>query len=130
MPPDRIYPRKVQETLFLGRALAILAIILLLRRSPRAPAVAIVAAVLFLPAFLSEQFGLFSALRPPVAIETVEWVQAALAVIAIGLGVWILRRGAAPTTTRSILNSGLGGFGLKVGARNVAGRGVIGSQLA
>jgi hypothetical protein len=60
--------------LFLGLALAIVAIILLLRRSPRAPTVAIVAAVLFLPAFLSEQFGLFSARRPPVAIETVEWV--------------------------------------------------------
>jgi 3-deoxy-D-manno-octulosonic acid (KDO) 8-phosphate synthase len=59
--------------------------------------VAIVAAVLYLPAFLAEQAGLFSALRPPIAIQRVEWVQAVVAVIAIGLSVWLLRSGTVPT---------------------------------
>jgi hypothetical protein len=78
--------------LFLGLALAVVAIVLLLRRSPGAPTVAIVAAVLFLPAFLAEQTGNFSALRAPVAIKAVEWVQTVVVLIAIGLGLLMLRR--------------------------------------
>jgi hypothetical protein len=57
------------------------------------PTVTIVAAVLYLPAFLAEQTGLFSTLRPPIAMQRVEWVQAVVAVIAIGLGFWLLRMG-------------------------------------
>ena len=86
--------------LFLGLALAIIAIVLLFRRSLRAPVVAILAAVLYLPAFLAEQVGLFSGLRPPITIERVEWVQAVVPVVAIGFGFWILRRGT-PQTARS-----------------------------
>jgi hypothetical protein len=86
--------------LFLGLALAVVAIVLLFRGSPRAPTAAILAAVLYLPAFLAEQTGNFSALRAPVAIETVEWVQAVVVLIAIGVGYLMLRRGAAPTTSR------------------------------
>jgi len=77
--------------LFVGLALGIVALVLLFRKSRRAPMVAIVAAVLYLPAFIAEQAGLFSALRPPSAIQRVEWVQAVVAVIAIGLGFWLLR---------------------------------------
>jgi hypothetical protein len=77
--------------LFIGLALAIVAFVLLFRSSRRAPVVALVAAVLYVPAFLSEQAGLFSALRPPVAIQRVEWVQAAIAVIVIGISAWLLR---------------------------------------
>jgi hypothetical protein len=77
--------------LFVGLALAIVALVLLFRSSRRAPIVAIVAAVLYLPAFLSEQASRFSALRPPVAIQRVELVQAAVAVIVIGLGAWLFR---------------------------------------
>jgi hypothetical protein len=47
--------------LFIGLLVAIVAIVYLFRRSQRAPAFAIVAAVLFVPAFLSEQTGHFSA---------------------------------------------------------------------
>jgi hypothetical protein len=85
--------------LFIGLALAIVALVLLFRRSRRAPVVAIVAAVLYLPAFLAEQAGLFSALRPPIAIQRVELAQAIIAIIAIGLGYWLLRTGTAKTTT-------------------------------
>jgi hypothetical protein len=77
--------------LFAGLALAIVAIVLLFRRSRRAPIVAIVAAVLYLPAFLAEQAGLFSALRPPIGIERVEVVQTVIVVIALGLAFWVLR---------------------------------------
>jgi hypothetical protein len=83
--------------LFIGLALGIVALVLLFRRSRRAPMLAIVAAVLYLPAFLAEQAGLFSALRPPIAIQRVEWVQAVVAVIAIGLGFWLRRSGTVPT---------------------------------
>jgi hypothetical protein len=75
--------------LFIGLALGIVTLVLLFRRSRRAPMVAIVAAVLYLPAFFAEQAGLFSALRPPIAIQRVEWVQAVVAVIAIALGFWL-----------------------------------------
>jgi hypothetical protein len=80
--------------LFVGLALSIVALVLLFRRSRRAPMLAIVAAVLYLPAFLAEQAGLFSALRPPIAIQRVEWVQAVVAVVAIGLGFWLVRAGS------------------------------------
>ncbi len=83
--------------LFIGLALGIVALVLLFRRSRRALTVAIVAGVLYLPAFLSEQAGLFSALRPPIAIQRVEWVQAIIAVIVIGLASWLLRSGNART---------------------------------
>ena len=77
--------------LFIGLALGIVALVLLFRRSRRALAVAIAAGVLYLPAFLSEQAGRFSALRPPAAIQAVEWVQAIIAVIVIVLAFWLLR---------------------------------------
>jgi hypothetical protein len=50
--------------LFAGLALAIVALVLLFRSSRRSPVVAIVAAVLYFPAFLAQQAGLFSGVRP------------------------------------------------------------------
>ena len=83
--------------LFIGLALSIVALVLLFRRSRRALTVAIVAGVLYLPAFFTEQAGRFSALRPPAAIQVVEWVQAIIAVIVIGLAFWLLRSANART---------------------------------
>jgi hypothetical protein len=77
--------------LFVGLALAIVTLVLLFRRSRRAPMVAIVAAVLYLPAYVAERAGLFSALRPPLAIERVEVVQVIVAIIVGGVGFWLLR---------------------------------------
>jgi hypothetical protein len=85
--------------LFVGLALSIVALVLLFRRSGRSAIVAIVAAALFFPAFLSEQTGHFSSLRAPAAIESVEILQAVIAVIAIGLSFWVLRAGAPNTTS-------------------------------
>jgi hypothetical protein len=77
--------------LFVGLALSIVAIVLLFRRSRRAPLFAIVAAALYYPAFLTERTGTFSSLPAPTAIERLELVQAVVAVIALGLGGWMLR---------------------------------------
>src|ERR1700688_2883144 len=60
--------------LFVGLGLSIVASVLMFRRSRRMPIIAIVAALLFLPAFLAEQTGNFSSLRAPAAIERIELV--------------------------------------------------------
>ena len=52
---------------------------------------AIVAAALYYPAFLTEQTGTFSSLPAPMAIERLELVQAVVALIVLGSGVWMLR---------------------------------------
>jgi hypothetical protein len=77
--------------LFVGLALAIIAGVLVFRRSQRAPIVSIVAAMLFLPAFLAEQTGHFSSVVAPAAIETVEIVQVVVAAVVVGLAVWARR---------------------------------------
>jgi hypothetical protein len=77
--------------LFLGLLLGIVAVVLLFRRSGRAPVFAIVAAALYYPAFLTELTGTFSSLPPPTAIARIELVQAVVAAVAIGVGMWMLR---------------------------------------
>jgi hypothetical protein len=83
--------------LFVGLALAIVSLVLLFRRSLRATTVAIVAAVLYFPAVLAEQTGNFSSVRAPAAIETVELIQTAIALLVVAAGIWTLRRGSATT---------------------------------
>lgn len=78
--------------LFAGLVLALFALTLLYRKSAQAALVAIVAAVLYFPAALADQTGLFSSLRPPAAIAGVELVQAVVALAVIGLGAWSRRR--------------------------------------
>src|SRR5260370_3009101 len=75
--------------LFSGLALAIVALVLTVRRSDRSPGFAIVAAVLFLPAFIAEQTGNFSALHAPAAIERVEVVHVVVVVIVVGAALWL-----------------------------------------
>ena len=83
--------------LFVGLALAIVALVMVFRRSRRAPSTAIVAAVLYFPAVLAEQTGHFSSVHAPAAIETVELIQTAVALLVIGAGIWMLRRGSETT---------------------------------
>jgi hypothetical protein len=80
--------------LFLGLALGIIALVFLLRGTRRAPIVAIIASLLFVPAFLAEQTGNFSSLRPPAAIESVEVAQI-LIVVAIVVSSLLLWRSAS-----------------------------------
>jgi len=77
--------------LFVGLALSIVALVLLFRRSGRAPMFAIVAAVLYYPAFLTELTGTFSSLPAPTAIQRIELAQAVVAGVAIGVSTSMLR---------------------------------------
>ena len=75
--------------LFAGLALGVASVILLFYKPRRSPILAIVAGILYFPAFLSEQAGYFSSLRPPIAIETLEIVQAliSIAIMLVALSV-------------------------------------------
>jgi hypothetical protein len=84
--------------LFVGLALSVVALVLLIRSSGRAPLFAIVAAVLYYPAFLTELTGTFSSLAPRTAIQRIELAQAVVAAIAIGVGFWMLRGGTPRDT--------------------------------
>jgi hypothetical protein len=83
--------------LFIGLAMGVVAIVLLLRRSERAPVIGLVAGVLFFPAFVEEQTGHFSSLPAPKGIEAIEIVQACVSVMVIVLSVWALRTDRAET---------------------------------
>jgi hypothetical protein len=78
-----------------GFLLAIVSLVLLLRKSRRAPILAIVAAVLFFPAAIADQTGHLSSLRAPVAISWVELGVALVAVLVIGFSVWVLQERVA-----------------------------------
>jgi uncharacterized membrane protein (DUF2068 family) len=79
--------------IFVGLALAIVSLVLLFRRSPRTPIVAIVAAALYFPCALADLTGNFSSDRQPVAIEVIELVQVVVALILVAAGFWMLRGG-------------------------------------
>jgi hypothetical protein len=78
--------------IFVGLALAIVSLVLLFRKSPRTPIVAIVAAVLYFPCALADLTGNFSSVRQPAAIEVIELVQVVVALILVGAGIGVLRR--------------------------------------
>ncbi len=74
-----------------GFLLAILSLVLVMRRSRRAPIVAIVAAALDFPALIADQTGHLSSLRPPIGIAWVELGEAIVAVLVIGISFWVLQ---------------------------------------
>lgn len=78
--------------LFVGLALAVIALVLLFRRSRQASRVAITAALLYFPAPLTEVTGHFSSLRPPTAIALLELIQAVIALVVVGVGIWAGRQ--------------------------------------
>jgi hypothetical protein len=78
--------------IFIGLALIVLALVLLIRGSGRAPIIAIVGALLYFPAPLAEVTGHFSSLKPPAAIAWIELIQAVLAVIVVGTSLLVLQR--------------------------------------
>ena len=77
-----------------GFLLAIVAIVLLFRRSLRAPLVAIVAVALFFPAAIADQTGHLSSLRPQIAIGWIELATAIVAILGVGFALWVLRKQA------------------------------------
>ncbi len=69
--------------LFVGLALSLVSLIMLFYKPRRSPMVAIVAAILYFPAFIADQTGYFSSLQPPNAISVLEIVQAVVALVTI-----------------------------------------------
>src|SRR2546427_2174788 len=76
--------------LFIGLALNIASLILILRHYKRSPIFGIVGSVLYFPA-IADQTGLFSSLSPPTGITYVEVAEGIVAIGTIILGARILR---------------------------------------
>ncbi len=81
--------------LFTGLALGVVSLILLFSKPRRSPILAIVAGIFFLPAFIVEQAGYFSSLRPPIAIETVEIAQTLVSLMTIVVALSVYRQKTA-----------------------------------
>ena len=79
---------------FIGLTLGVISLALIARVSRRKPIVAIIASVPFIPAFLAEQTGEFSSLRPPAAIETIEIAPIVIVAIVIVFSSLLLQRDA------------------------------------
>lgn len=71
--------------LVVGVVLAIASLVLMFRTPGRRMRIAALAAVLYYPAFLADQSGLFSDFRPPAAMFWLEWFAALVAAVTIVL---------------------------------------------
>jgi hypothetical protein len=78
--------------LFTGLALGVVSLVLLFYRPHRSPILAVIAGILFLPAFLTEQAGYFSSSRPPITIESLEIVQALVSLATMFVATTISRQ--------------------------------------
>ncbi len=85
--------------LFVGLALSLVSLIMLFYKPRRSPMVAIVAAILYFPAFIADQTGYFSSLQPPNAISVLEIVQAVVALVTIFVASSIHRQKAMSTVS-------------------------------
>ena len=81
--------------LFAGLALAVVSSVLLFYKPRKSPMIAIIAGILYFPAFLTEQAGYFSSLRPPIAIETLEIIQALVSIVMILMALSVHRQKTA-----------------------------------
>ena len=80
--------------LFAGLALGVVSLVLLFYKPRKSPILATVSGP-YLPAFLTEQAGYFSSLRPPIAIEKLEIVQALVSVVMILVALSVYRQKTA-----------------------------------
>ena len=78
--------------LFTGLLLGVVSLVQLFYKPRRSLTLAIVTGILFLPAVITEQAGYFSSLRPPIAIETLEIIQALVSLVMIILAASISRQ--------------------------------------
>lgn len=91
--------------LFTGLVLGVISLALLFYKPRRSPTLGIIAGILFLPAVTTEQAGLFSSLRPPIAIETLEIIQAIVSLITIFVAASITRQESSLATRSTVLGS-------------------------
>ena len=85
--------------LFVGLALGIVSLVLLFYKPRRAPIIAIIAGILYFPAFIADQTGYFSSLQPPTAITALEIVQALVVLATIFLSSSIHRQKTVSSPT-------------------------------
>jgi hypothetical protein len=78
--------------LFTGLVLGVVSLVLLFYKPRWSPTLTIIAGILFLPAVITEQAGYFSSLRPPIAIETLEIVQALVSLVMIVVAASVSRQ--------------------------------------
>ena len=85
---------------FVGLVLSVASLVLLFYKTRRAPMVAIIAGILYFPAFIADQSGNFSSLQPPAAITVLETAQALVVLATIFLASSIYRQKTvnAPST--------------------------------
>ncbi len=85
--------------LFVGLALSVASLVLLFSKPRRSPIVAIIAGILYFPAFIADQTGYFSSLQPPTAITALEIVQTlvVLATIFLASSIHRLKTVSAPS---------------------------------
>ena len=85
--------------LFIGLALSVASLVLLFYKPRRAPIVAIIAGILYFPAFIADQSGYFSSLQPPAAITALEILEAlvSLATIFLASNIYRQKTGSAPS---------------------------------
>jgi hypothetical protein len=81
--------------LFAGLALAVVSSVLLFYKPRRSPMIAIIAGILYSPPSFTEQAGYFSSLRPPIAIETLEIIQALVSIFMILMALTVHRQKTA-----------------------------------
>jgi hypothetical protein len=81
--------------LFTGLALGVVSLVLLFYKPRGSPILAIIAGILYFPAFLAEQAGYYSSLRPPIAIETLEIIQALVSIVMILMALRVHRQKTA-----------------------------------
>jgi hypothetical protein len=81
--------------LIAGLALDVVSSVLLFYKPRRSPMIAIIAGILYFPAFLTEQAGYFSSLKPPIAIETLEIVHALVSIAMILVALSVFRQKTA-----------------------------------
>lgn len=86
--------------LFVGLALSVASLVMLFYKPRRAPIVAIVAGILYLPAFIADQTGYFSSLQPPATITGLEIAQTLVVLVTIFVASSVHRQKAvtAPST--------------------------------
>ena len=86
--------------LFVGLALSVASLVMLFYKPRKAPIVAIIAGILYFPAFIADQTGYFSSLQPPAAITGLEIAQALVVLVAIFVASGVHRQKAvtAPST--------------------------------
>ncbi len=77
--------------LFVGLALNVACLVLTLRHYRRSPIFGIIGSILYFPAMIADQTGLFSSLSPPIGIIYVELIEAVVAIGIIVLGTLVLR---------------------------------------